>query len=53
VTDVGVDCVGCHQLGDVSMECGHDERHEKPGPRDRHGGGGGIKREFLEKIGTP
>lgn len=51
MADVGVDCVGCHQLGGVSMECGHDERHEEPEPRDRHGGG--IKREFLEKIGTP
>ena len=33
------------------MECVHDERHGEPGPRGRHGDG--IKREFLEKIGTP
>ena len=51
MTDVGVDCVGCHQLGGASMECVHDERHGEPGPRDRREDE--IKREFLEKIGTP
>lgn len=50
MTDVGVDCVGCHQLGGVSVECVHDERHGELGPKDRHGDG--IKWEFLEKIGT-
>ena len=48
--DVGVDCVGCHQLGGWSKAmCVHDERHGEPVPRGHHGNV--LKQGLLEKVG--